>query len=176
MPQVGEKRRGREIGRHGGGERSLYEWSSCRVCGKPRWVIINRGRIKNDRCKPCSDRERIKQYHGVGEKSVCWKGGFYYRYGYKYIWLSKEDPFYPMANKNHYVAEHRLVMAKQLGRCLELWEIPHHKNGIRNDNRPENLELTIRGRHLKEHSLGYIDGFKKGYLDGENKATGEEAT
>lgn len=174
-PQIGERRRGREIDRYGGGERCLYEWSPCRVCGKPRWVIINRGKIKNDRCKSCSDRERIKQYHGVGEKSTGWKGGFYYRYGYKYIWLPKEDFYYPMVCKKPYVAEHRLVMARHLNRCLHKWEIVHHKNGIRDDNRIENLDLTILGRHAKEHNQGYIDGFQKGYLDGKKQAI-KEAT
>jgi hypothetical protein len=49
-------------------------------------------------------------------------------------------------------------------------------NGIRDDNQIGNLELTMKGKHTKEHNQGYRDGFERGYLDGKNKAIKENST
>lgn len=54
-------------------------------------------------------------------------------------------PEHPRAKSNNgYVFEHILVMEDQLGRYLEPEENVHHLNGIKDDNRPENLELWTR--------------------------------
>ena len=53
-----------------------------------------------------------------------------------------------------YVLEHRLVMEQQLGRLLRDDEDVHHINGVKHDNRPENLIALTHAQHLREHRTG----------------------
>lgn len=61
--------------------------------------------------------------------------------GYTTVYVGRD---HPMAQAKGWCFEHRLVMADILGRPLLPHENVHHVNGVRSDNRPENLELWAR--------------------------------
>jgi hypothetical protein len=134
MAQVGDIAMGYNVGLKDGHSHMLC---ACLDCGKERWVRLKGGKADYLRCKRCAR---------VGERSNFWKGGIADG-GYKLVNLSKNDFFHPMQPKGSRVLEHRLVMAKHLGRNLHTWELVHHKNHIRADNRIENLQLVSSEKH-----------------------------
>lgn len=171
MPEIGEIRRANEIGFKG---HNKWIWSACIDCGKKRWLQMKGGIPESPRCQSCANKLRLEGKRGC--RGIGWKGGRYKDGdGYIGIMLQPGDFFFSMANKKRYVKEHRLVMARKLGRCLQPWELVHHKGirytDIRNrsDNLEDNLEVTIRGTHTRDHSRGYRDGYTKGLIDGRDK-------
>lgn len=161
-------KRAYEIGLKGEGK---HIYHACVDCGKKRWVRMKHDQPVNIRCRSCSQKQGrnfLSQQCGINHHA--WKGGRYrHGDGYVCVRLYPVDFFYSMCGRGHYVLEHRLVMAKSLGRCLQPWEVVHHKNGRRDDNRIENLELAAsHGEHSLEHSLGYKAGYEKGLRDGKD--------
>ncbi len=59
-------------------------------------------------------------------------------------WIAPHGYRMISAGRNNTLLEHRVVMEQIIGRSLLINETVHHKNGIRHDNRPENLELWVK--------------------------------
>lgn len=91
-------------------------------------------------------------FHGArpaGSNHGAWKGGRVKTSGgYVAVKCSTDDPLWSVADSQGYVLEHRLVMARALGRALTPHETVHHINGDKTDNRLSNLQLRF-GRHGK---------------------------
>ena len=85
---------------------------------------------------------------GKGSKHPFWKGGRFHATN-GYIWLYKPDhPFAIKTSPKRYILEHRFVMEQKIGRYLNKGEVIHHINGIRDDNRIENLVLTTSSTNI----------------------------
>ena len=152
MPEIGEVKKGSDIGFSNPNGNVKYIWATCIDCGNGRWVSLRSGKPKNQRCKSCANKLKPK---GFGVNSTNWKGGRKHDgQGYYAIRVYPGDFFFTMAGKKGYVPEHRLVMAKHLNRCLLSWEVVHHKNGVKTDNRIENLQLLpAKKYHLVDTSM-----------------------
>ncbi len=126
---------------------------TCPRCNKRRWVADSTiyTKLKKSQqyigyCHWCAGKVKGEFYRG--ERSSQWKGGRSVRpNSYVYLCISPEHKFACMRQVAGQVPEHRLVMAEALNRPLESWEMVHHKNGIKGDNRIGNLKLVNRCSH-----------------------------
>lgn len=137
---------------------------TCKRCGTKfvTWECrkkINQGKFCSRKCGHEFNKvntpkevkkERAAHLHKIGEKHPSWKGGRNHdKHGYLYVWVGQEHPH---ANSNGYIFEHRYVMEKHLNRYLKQNEIVHHKDGNKQNNNIDNLEVCENQKdHLAQH-------------------------
>ncbi len=143
-------------------------WHNCIECGTGRSVVLKGGQPRNLRCGKCRGLK--------GSDSPNWRGGRHIDdKGYVNLRISQDDPVYHLiANPRGYILEHRLVMTRYLKRRLKSYEIVHHRNGVKDDNRLENLQLmTSVAAHLQmtwlEERIKELEG-RVTVLEAENAA------
>ena len=141
-------------GKHGKG---IYYVCTCDWCGKRfermksefSYYKNKTDCTRNQFCNArCYGDWKIKHYTAWNKGKIREQTGSYYKgfsktmEGYKMLY----NPNYP-TDERKYILEHRFIMELILGRKLEDKEFVHHNNGIRDDNRPENLCIVNNNNH-----------------------------
>ena len=116
---------------------------------KQRW-------IKKNRAEDWTDGRGKHGKHARGEQCGRWNNGkLYTSDGYVLVRVPKDHPLHVA---NGYAFEHRMVISENIGRWLKANEHVHHINGVKDDNRSENLIVLTKAEHNIIHMTGRIDG------------------
>lgn len=107
-------------------------WACSCACGTATVVMTQNLRRGATRSCGCEQLKGFEPRHQPGEQNPAWRGGRrLHPSGYVHVWTGVRT----------WRPEHCLVMEEHLGRKLLPNETVHHKNGVKHDNRYENLEL-----------------------------------
>lgn len=133
----------------------------CSHCGKSYKTRASRKQTKRNFCS-----RKCQHSFFIGNNAPAYKTGRKITEA-GYVLILK--PGHPRRVGGSYVYEHILVMEKHLGRFLEKNEVVHHINGVKVDNRVDNLQVVSPQEHRKIHTTVKI----KSELVGNNKSTAE---
>lgn len=131
----------------------------CAQCGE---VFFTQKSQHGTTCSNRCSQKHIPRRGGIGRPISKKRERFINDKGY--IKVRAWD--HPRASKyGRHVLEHTLVMEKMIGRYLTPEESVHHKNGIRTDNRPDNLELWVSpqrfGQRVSDLVHYVLDNYEK---------------
>lgn len=132
-----------------------YGTKECKNCGTT--FPVYRGYALNYCSQECRGVTLAERQ--LGAKNAMWKGGQTVTAHNGGGYIKQLAPGHPNADPRGYVMQHRLVIEQVLGRLLKPTERVHHKNGDRQDNRPENLELWTGVNQSKKdpHGVRMVD-------------------
>ncbi len=131
---------------------SIKQWENAKFCcNSCKMKFILREKIKDKAYieflrkiatgRKQSEETKIKRgIYRVGSESSRWKGG---------ISFDKNNGYFRENITGKRI--HRKIVEDFLGRSLKNNEQIHHINGIKTDNRIENLIITSRSEHKKFH-------------------------
>ena len=139
------------------GNRRRAMWLCKCECGNEKTVAgiyLTLGKTKSCGCLAGSKHRQLRE-KGIFTKRTD-KDGY----------VIMQYPEHPNSRKSGTIYEHTSVMSEHLGRPLKPNENVHHINGVRDDNRIENLELWCksqpRGQRVNEKQAFYVE-FISGY-------------
>jgi len=131
----------------------IFNCGTSTIIRHLKWAgVETRGVSEAKKGRKLSEEGRLKVIKNLkygdaarGESNPAWKGGKSWR------GRDKDHKYTIILVDGKYVPEHRYVMEQHLGRKLYTDEHVHHLNGIKTDNRLENLEVLSKSEHTRRH-------------------------